>query len=50
MAKTEKTKTMISIRLDPDTLAAYRSLGPGWQTRMARDLDRLAKRIVKEQR
>jgi len=28
---TPPRKTLISIRLEDDLLAAYRSLGPGWQ-------------------
>jgi uncharacterized protein (DUF4415 family) len=35
-------KVAISIRLRPETLAAYRRLGRGWQTRLSDDLDRLA--------
>lgn len=27
-------KELISIRLDPDVLAAFRADGPGWQTRI----------------
>lgn len=32
--KAEKTKVSVTLRIDPDTLAAFRSSGPGWQTRM----------------
>ena len=28
------TKELISLRVDRDTLAAYRATGPGWQKRM----------------
>ena len=28
------TKEQVAIRLDPDVLGAFRSAGPGWQTRM----------------
>lgn len=30
----QSVKTVISIRLDPDIIEAYRSTGPGWQARM----------------
>lgn len=30
----EAPKTQISVRLDPDVLAALRATGPGWQARM----------------
>jgi len=35
-------KVAISIRLRRETLAVYRRLGKGWQTRLSDDLDRLA--------
>lgn len=35
-------KVLISIRLRPATVAAYRRMGAGWQTRVSDDLDRLA--------
>lgn len=28
------TKTMVSLRLDSDLVAAWRATGPGWQTRI----------------
>jgi uncharacterized protein (DUF4415 family) len=28
------TKTQVSLRLDDDVIAAFRSQGPGWQSRM----------------
>lgn len=28
------TKQLVSLRLDPDVVAAYRSTGPGWQGRI----------------
>jgi uncharacterized protein (DUF4415 family) len=34
------TKEMISLRVDKDTLAAYRASGPGWQARMNEVLKR----------
>lgn len=33
------TRTPIQLRLLPDTLAAWKATGPGWQTRMADALD-----------
>ncbi|RBP07074.1 uncharacterized protein (DUF4415 family) [Roseiarcus fermentans] len=32
--KLASPKTQISVRLDPDVLAALRASGPGWQARM----------------
>jgi uncharacterized protein (DUF4415 family) len=28
------SKRQVSLRIDPDVLAAYKAAGPGWQTRM----------------
>jgi uncharacterized protein (DUF4415 family) len=36
--KAAVTKTAISLRIDPDVLAAYKADGPGWQTRMVEAL------------
>jgi uncharacterized protein (DUF4415 family) len=33
--KTGNARTLISLRLPPDTLARWKATGPGWQTRMA---------------
>ncbi len=33
-------KVQVTIRLDPDVLEAWRSTGPGWQTRMREVLRR----------
>lgn len=41
--KTETPKEAINIRLDPDVLAHYRAGGPGWQSRINRDLRKVAK-------
>lgn len=38
----------MSLRVDPDTLAAFKSAGPGWQKLMNEALDRAAKRIAKK--
>ena len=32
--KLATTKTQVSVRLDPDVLAALRASGPGWQARL----------------
>ena len=44
--KSAATKQQISVRLDPDVLAALRAAGPGWQSRI-NDLLRHALRIRK---
>lgn len=36
--KQAKTKTTISLRLDPEVLERYRAKGKGWQSRINRDL------------
>lgn len=36
-------KQAINIRLDPDVVAHYRATGPGWQSRINKDLRRAAK-------
>lgn len=36
-------KELISIRLDPDILAAYRNTGKGWQSRVNDDLRKALK-------
>jgi len=36
-------KEAIKLRLDPEVLAYFRSLGPGWQTRINATLRRAAK-------
>jgi uncharacterized protein (DUF4415 family) len=32
--KSDQRKQLLSLRLDPDVIEAYRATGPGWQTRM----------------
>lgn len=32
--KADRTKTMVSLRLDPEVLDHYRATGPGWQSRI----------------
>ena len=39
------TKRLVSIRLNPEVLAAYRRTGRGWQARINQDLEKAAKRI-----
>ncbi len=41
------TKQLISVRLDPDTLAAYKATGRGWQSRMGDDLAKAARKLKK---
>ncbi|MBS0611977.1 MAG: BrnA antitoxin family protein [Proteobacteria bacterium] len=36
--KSGHARTLISLRLPPDTLARWKATGPGWQTRMAETL------------
>ena len=35
-------KQMISLRLPPEVIARWKATGPGWQTRMAEKLTKLA--------
>jgi uncharacterized protein (DUF4415 family) len=37
-----ETKTQVSLRIDNDVLAAFRSEGPGWQSRMNTALKKAA--------
>lgn len=32
--KAENSKVLLTLRLDPHVIEAYKSTGPGWQTRM----------------
>lgn len=41
--KSATLKEAISVRLDPDVLAAYRKLGTGWQSRLNADLRKARK-------
>ncbi|MCJ2054243.1 BrnA antitoxin family protein [Methylobacterium sp. J-070] len=43
-ARTAARGIAISLRVDPDVLAAYKAGGPGWQTRMNEALARGAPR------
>ena len=38
--KTGNARTLISLRLPPETLARWKATGPGWQTRMAEALQK----------
>ncbi len=40
--RADNPKKLISIRLPQDVIAKWRSTGPGWQTRMAEKLARVA--------
>ena len=37
-------KKRVTLRLDEDVIARYKATGPGWQTRINRDLKKLAAR------
>ena len=41
------TKVLVSLRLDKETVAAFRATGPGWQVRINETLMRSAKRLGK---
>jgi uncharacterized protein (DUF4415 family) len=41
--KLDVTKTAVKLRLDPDVVEAFKSTGPGWQSRMNDALRRAAK-------
>jgi uncharacterized protein (DUF4415 family) len=36
-----KPRQMISLRLPPEVIARWKATGPGWQTRMAKRLERM---------
>jgi uncharacterized protein (DUF4415 family) len=40
------TRELVSLRLDKETLAIFRSTGPGWQGRINETLKRSAKRLA----
>lgn len=40
--RSENPKRLISIRLPEDVIQRWRASGPGWQTRMAEELARVA--------
>jgi uncharacterized protein (DUF4415 family) len=40
--RSDNPKKLISIRLPEDVIAKWRATGPGWQTRMAEKLARVA--------
>lgn len=42
--RSENPKKLISIRLPEDVIQKWRATGPGWQTRMAEKLARVAPR------
>jgi uncharacterized protein (DUF4415 family) len=45
--KAEHSKTLVSLRLDADVIAAFKADGPGWQSRINAVLARWAKRKKK---
>jgi uncharacterized protein (DUF4415 family) len=47
--KSANPKSAVSLRLDPDVLAHFRSTGPGWQSRINALLRKAAK-LPKEKR
>lgn len=40
------SRELVSLRLDKETLAAFKATGPGWQSRINDVLKRSAKRLV----
>lgn len=48
--KVERPLTQISLRLDPDTLAAFKAQGSGWQKLMRRALDRESTRLQEKRK
>lgn len=42
------TKQLVSLRINPDTIATYRKTGRGWQSRIDEDLAKAAKRRGKQ--
>ena len=40
------TKVLVSLRLDKDAVAKFRSTGPGWQVRINETVVRSAKRLA----
>ncbi len=42
------TKKLVSLRINPDTIATYRKTGRGWQSRIDEDLAKAAKRRGKQ--
>lgn len=48
--KAAVTKVSQNLRLDRDVLEAYKSTGPGWQTRMNDVLKKSAPRVAKKPR
>lgn len=45
--KAERAKERVSLRLDPDVVAAYRATGEGWQSRINDTLARALRRKSK---
>ncbi|MCF4129364.1 BrnA antitoxin family protein [Methylobacterium sp. SyP6R] len=43
--KSPSRLVQVTLRLDPEALAAFRATGPGWQTRINETVKRAAKRL-----
>jgi uncharacterized protein (DUF4415 family) len=46
--KASVTKVLVSLRLDPDVLDAYKADGPGWQSRINETLRRATQRQARK--
>jgi uncharacterized protein (DUF4415 family) len=45
--KLDNAKQLLSLRLRPEVIASWRATGPGWQTRMARVLEKHTRKVRK---
>jgi uncharacterized protein (DUF4415 family) len=43
--RAERTKQLVSLRLDPDVIETFKATGPGWQTRMNEVLVEAARKL-----
>ncbi|WP_082171900.1 BrnA antitoxin family protein [Methylobacterium indicum] len=43
--RAERPKQLVSLRLDPDVVEAFKATGPGWQTRMNAVLAEAARKL-----
>ncbi|GJE62129.1 BrnA antitoxin family protein [Methylobacterium trifolii] len=44
--KSENKRVQVTLRMDPGVIEAFKSGGPGWQTRMNEVLERAARKIA----
>ena len=44
----QPTKVSLTVRLEPDAVAAYRATGRGWQSRLSADVSRAAVRLSRK--